>query len=381
MNSESAIADPSDWQSLLRYLYRREKLFLKATPESLSEAGKISGFLDQAFVRRKTHPVPPEDTPDALLLVLTRSCQINCPSCVCLLDGGGMSIDTVRKGVKLLMGSRRNEYRLHLTGGEPLLRFDLVEAAVLEAEELRIKKSKRPVYMLVTNGLAIEDRMIDFFRKFNIWVRVRFDGLEETYRLQRLGGHQDPLYQKIRLNLEKLANSGVNYDLVINIFPEEISSLEDNVLYLSQLGHKQIAIGYHFIREWPDERIRLLMDAMRHLARLSREEDQFELINLREPQWKSIFYGNTYMIADVDGGLYHGMGRFLEKGYGLARRDFYVAPLEFVESLDNYSVSPFDNFYTLANIYGRKNPSLRSLILNHIKVCYAVDGALRAASI
>ena len=92
-------------------------------------------------------------TPERLILLITRRCQLRCSYCDIQEYGGDISEEDVVKAVDFLFTSTRRSLTLQFFGGEPLLRFDLIQKAVARA--LGQWAAQRPC-LVTTNGLLLQ---------------------------------------------------------------------------------------------------------------------------------------------------------------------------------------------------------------------------------
>ena len=69
-----------------------------------------------------------------------------------------------------------------VSGGEPLLNFDVIVYAVSYAEELKRKKNKRIKIWLCTNSKLLNEKVCGFLDKHNISIGISIDGVDEQLR-------------------------------------------------------------------------------------------------------------------------------------------------------------------------------------------------------
>ena len=375
MESENYFARPEasavSEATLIRLLFAREQRLMEGTAESLALAGRMDALLSRAVKQRSPAS---KDPVGRLMLALTRACQLRCPYCTMSKEGGHMSPELVRRGVELLFAGAHEELQLHFFGGEPLLKFDLLQQAVLLAESLKERRGKRIRYYVTTNGLALEKTVLDFLRQFNFTVEFSFDGKEETYGLQRPAARGDNLYGRVRARLDGLRDSGVPYHITMVVSPESAERLGENVSHLIEMGHKRIQVNYQNNVYWSPEALRRLVSALGGIAQEARLS-RFEFLNLdcrREPVML-----HSELLLDVDGNIYPNIGILLEENFGVTLSDFLIADSASIKTLDEYQLTSFDTFWLLSSVYGRRNPDLRRLILNLITVGLTVEEGLQ----
>ena len=108
-----------------------------------------------------------------LILTLTRRCNLHCSYCYHGASDGqqDMSISTLDQAFALA-ASGSGPLHIQLSGGEPTLAPELIEAAAQRALSL-----KRACTMGVqTNGTCLDERVIALFTRYQLQVGVGLDG-------------------------------------------------------------------------------------------------------------------------------------------------------------------------------------------------------------
>jgi len=143
-----------------------------------------------------------------LVLMLTTSCNLACRYCYedreegCVPPDGGqggpgaaagggapreMSPESLRGSVGFLLdhcGENRN-VSIVLFGGEPLLRFPLLRAAVHEARAMARARGKEISFSLTTNGTLVTREIAGFLKENGVSVCVSIDGPREIHDANR----------------------------------------------------------------------------------------------------------------------------------------------------------------------------------------------------
>jgi uncharacterized protein len=137
-----------------------------------------------------------------LVLMLTYSCNLACRYCYedreegCVpgslsAAGGGspreMSPETLRESVGFLLdhcGEQRN-VSIVFFGGEPLLRFPLLRAAVHDARAMAKAREKEVSFSVTTNGTLVTGEIAGFLKENGVSVCVSVDGPREVHDVNR----------------------------------------------------------------------------------------------------------------------------------------------------------------------------------------------------
>ena len=186
---------------------------------SLKEQGKL--FAPDTFasmagkLKEKTAGVV-----KALCLHVAHTCNLNCAYCFASQgkyhgDRAVMSFEVGKQAFDYLIknsGTRRN-LEVDFFGGEPLMNFDVVKQLVAYARQIEKEHNKNFRFTLTTNGLLIDDDVIDFANKEMSNVVLSLDGRKEIhdrYRVDYSGkGSWDRIVPKFQQLVE--AREGKNY--------------------------------------------------------------------------------------------------------------------------------------------------------------------------
>lgn len=367
--------------SLIRLLFRRERARLRGRGGE-AEADRLGERLRRHVVERarvlaRLSRVPSLLSPERLILLVTHRCQLRCAYCRVRKFGRDMAESVASRGVKLLFGSPRPRVQLQFFGGEPLMRFGLIRKSVAEAESLRKKTGKSVSYLLTTNGIALDRKILDFLKRRDFTIEFSCDGAMRTHRGQRRAHGNADFYPRIMRNLEALRSSGVPYYVIAVTTPENVGALSGNFRYLADLGHRRIQVNYSLGRLWPPRAVRELLRQLDLIAALAKERG-LDFVNATSVRREPTVL-NSELTVDCDGGIYRETGICLEEDFARAKRDFFVTGIEELETLDGLGMSPFDNFHLLAEIYGRRNPEWREVIVNNVELGWTVDRHVRGA--
>ncbi len=149
----------------------------------------------------------------ALCLHVSHACNLVCEYC---FAGQGryhgksalMSFDVGKRALDFLIensGSRRN-LEVDFFGGEPLLNFDVVKRLVAYARSVEKERNKNFRFTLTTNGMLIDDEVIDFCNREMSNVVLSLDGrreIHDRYRVDAKGnGSYDVIVPKFRRLVE-----------------------------------------------------------------------------------------------------------------------------------------------------------------------------------
>ena len=190
-----------------------------AQVEMLKESGKL--FAPDTFEPMAGHlKAKTSGVVKALCLHIAHTCNLNCEYCFasqCKYHGerSMMTFEVGKRAFDYLIensGSRRN-LEVDFFGGEPLMNFDVVKQLVQYARSIEKEKGKNFRFTLTTNGVLVDDDVIDFCNKEMSNVVLSLDGRKEIhdrYRVDYAGnGSWDKIVPKFQKFVEK--RGGKNY--------------------------------------------------------------------------------------------------------------------------------------------------------------------------
>ncbi len=156
----------------------------------------------------------------ALCLHIAHTCNLNCAYCFASQgkyhgDRALMSFAVGKAALDFLVknsGTRRN-LEVDFFGGEPLMNFDVVKELVAYARSIEKEHGKNFRFTLTTNGLLIDDDVIEFANREMSNVVLSLDGRKEIHDRYRVDYAGNGSYDRIVPKFQKLveARGGKNY--------------------------------------------------------------------------------------------------------------------------------------------------------------------------
>ena len=124
----------------------------------------------------------------ALCLHVAHTCNLNCSYCFASQgkyhgDRAVMSFEVGKRALDFLVensGTRRN-LEVDFFGGEPLMNFQVVKDLVAYARSIEQEKGKNFRFTLTTNGMLVDDDVIEFANKECHNVVLSLDGRKEIH--------------------------------------------------------------------------------------------------------------------------------------------------------------------------------------------------------
>ena len=186
----------------------------------------------------------------ALCLHIAHDCNLSCR--YCFASEGEyhgkrelMSFEVGKSALDLLVASSKGRTNLEVDffGGEPLMNFDVVKELVAYGRSLEEKHGKKFRFTLTTNGVLLNDDILEFANKEMDNLVLSIDGRREVHDKMRPHRGGQGSYDEIVPKFIKAANSRdqMNY-YVRGTFTHDNLDFSEDVKHLSQLGFKQISV-------------------------------------------------------------------------------------------------------------------------------------------
>ena len=186
----------------------------------------------------------------ALCLHVAHTCNLNCSYCFASQghyhgDRAVMSLEVGKRALNFLIensGKRRN-LEVDFFGGEPLMNFDVVKELVAYARTREKECGKNFRFTLTTNGLLINDDVIDFANRECSNVVLSLDGRKEVHDRFRVDYAGNGSWERIVPKFQKLveAREGKNYYMRGTFTHANPDFLED-IKVMLDLGFNELSM-------------------------------------------------------------------------------------------------------------------------------------------
>jgi len=156
-------------------------------------------------------------------------CNLTCSYCFAAhgRDKQRLSVEHLKAMLDWMLNpDRTKERRIHVTfigGGEPTLSFDTIRPAIEYANRRAAKLGFEIVWNIVTNGLIVDDVMLDFFMRQNVVVRYSFEIIKEIQENQR--GN----YDKVDASIKSACAKGMHPVIRSMITPMNVGRMPEMV--------------------------------------------------------------------------------------------------------------------------------------------------------
>ena len=186
----------------------------------------------------------------ALCLHVAHTCNLNCSYCFASQgkyhgDRALMSFEVGKRALDFLIensGTRRN-LEVDFFGGEPLMNWDVVKDLVKYARSIEKEHNKNFRFTLTTNGMLIDDDVIEFANKEMSNVVLSLDGRKEIHDLTRVdykgNGSYDTIVPKFKQMVE--SRDGKNY-YMRGTFTHANPDFTKDVFHMADMGFTELSM-------------------------------------------------------------------------------------------------------------------------------------------
>ncbi|MGN0376547.1 MAG: thioether cross-link-forming SCIFF peptide maturase [Suilimivivens sp.] len=186
----------------------------------------------------------------ALCLHIAHDCNLACK--YCFAEEGEyhgrralMSFEVGKKALDFLVANSGNRVNLEVDffGGEPLMNWQVVKDLVNYGRSLEKPHNKKFRFTLTTNGILLNDEIMEFLNREMSNVVLSIDGRKEINDLMRPHRGGQGSYDTIVPKFQKVAESRhqTNY-YVRGTFTRNNLDFAEDVKHLADLGFQQISV-------------------------------------------------------------------------------------------------------------------------------------------
>ncbi|MBQ5792467.1 MAG: thioether cross-link-forming SCIFF peptide maturase, partial [Clostridia bacterium] len=215
---------------------------------ALKEQGKLFApdvYRDKAFDFKNRNTVV-----KALCLHVAHTCNLNCEYCFAAQgkyhgERAVMSLEVGKAAIDFLIkhsGTRRN-LEVDFFGGEPLMNFDVVKEIVAYARSIEKENNKNFRFTLTTNGVLVDDEVIEWANRECHNVVLSLDGREEVHdRLRKTvngKGSYATIVPKFQHFVEKREGKGY---YLRGTYTHNNPDFTNDIFHMLDLGFDQLSM-------------------------------------------------------------------------------------------------------------------------------------------
>ena len=216
--------------------------------EALKAAGKL--FTEDVFEPKATELKERHTEIKALCLHVAHTCNLNCSYCFASqghFNGtdGLMSLETGKRAIDFLIENSKGRHNLEVDffGGEPLMNWEVVKGIVRYARSVEKAHDKNFRFTLTTNGVGIDEDVIDFANKEMHNVVLSLDGRKEVHdRLRRFtdgSGSYDVIVPKFKRLVESRGGKGY---YMRGTYTHNNVDFTNDIFHMADLGFTELSM-------------------------------------------------------------------------------------------------------------------------------------------
>ena len=223
----------------------------------------------------------------ALCLHVAHTCNLNCSYCFASQgkyhgDRAVMSYEVGRQALDFLIahsGSRHN-LEVDFFGGEPLMNFEVVKQLVAYARSVEKQHHKNFRFTLTTNGMLLDDEVIDFTNREMSNVVLSLDGRQEIHDRYRVDYAGKGSWSTVVPKFQKLvaARGGKNYYIrgtFTHANPDFLRDIEQMLaLGFTELSMEPVVCAPGDPAALTDEDLPVVLEQYEKLAQLMLQRDR-----------------------------------------------------------------------------------------------------------
>ena len=223
----------------------------------------------------------------ALCLHIAHSCNLNCAYCFASQgkyhgERALMSFEVGKRALDYLIensGSRKN-LEVDFFGGEPLMNFQVVKDLVAYARSIEKEKGKNFRFTLTTNGVLVDEDVIEFANRECHNVVLSLDGRKEVHDRFRVDYAGKGSWEKIVPKFQKFveAREGKNYYMRGTFTHHNPDFLEDIkemlALGFNELSMEPVVCAAGDPSELTEEDLPIVLEQYEKLAELMLQKDK-----------------------------------------------------------------------------------------------------------
>ena len=186
----------------------------------------------------------------ALCLHIAHDCNLACK--YCFAEEGEyhgrralMSFEVGKKALDFLIANSGSRVNLEVDffGGEPLMNWDVVKQLVEYARSVEKERGKNFRFTLTTNGMLIDDDVIDFANREMSNVVLSLDGRKEIHDRLRVDYAGNGSYERIVPKFQKLvaARGNKNY-YMRGTFTHANPDFTKDLFHMADLGFTELSM-------------------------------------------------------------------------------------------------------------------------------------------
>lgn len=208
---------------------------------------------------------------------LTLGCNLRCTYCFAGTKvDKSMTSEIAQRGLDFAARTAAKTdgfLNIHLFGGEPLMKFDLIKQLVDKAPEYRssIRNDQgepMPItFNMTTNGTLFTDDIIEYFKKHEVLYTLSLDGDRTSQDMHRKTIGNKGTFEIVMSKLPKIlaANPYIKVNMVVT--PETAFNVDNSIRFLHGSGIRYIVIRLDHSSNWDIKSFKILKEQYQKISK------------------------------------------------------------------------------------------------------------------
>lgn len=251
-------------------------------------------------------------------LHITNQCNLRCTYCYVWKTSDKMNADLAKRSVeKIIRSAKKHGFKkitFKFSGGECLLELPLILDLVFLARKLAQRAKIETDFVVLTNGVLLNQEIADILKKERIRVAVSLDGLGKYHDAQRIFPSGKGSFKFVEKGIKSLQKAKVLFNVSVTITSKNVENIPDLTKYLLE---NNIPFAFNFYRENPyvEEKLegddKKLVENLKKAYKIIYENPpRYSLANglldrvvFKRPHLYPCGMGNSYIVVRQDGKL------------------------------------------------------------------------------
>ena len=252
-------------------------------------------------------PRVPIDDELLVMLFMTRRCNLDCS--YCHMDHDDHPDNELSRLTGFVDQSLEayDQVLLHLFGGEPLMRPDLVRGVL---EHVRDQHAGRNVKKLITsNGILLQGKNLELLLEHEVSLMLSLDGTFQSQGHMRVAhANNARAFEVILDNIRGLIDAELPFFVNMCVSPENVDRMLDNATFLAELGIPRIQIAYELGAHWTAPLQERFLDQFAQCL----DSLHPKAVHIQNNPSSEPVLGSSLAILDANGDIYRGCAIVLE---------------------------------------------------------------------
>ncbi len=186
----------------------------------------------------------------ALCLHVSHACNLDCSYCFASQgkyhgERALMPLEVAKRAIDFLIENSGERVNLEVDffGGEPLMNWDTVKQTVAYARQIEASCGKNFRFTLTTNGMLLDDEVIDFANREMHNVVLSLDGRRQVHDRFRKTAHGEGSYDRIVPLFRELVDRRGGKDYYVRgTFTHFNTDFTKDILHMADLGFTELSM-------------------------------------------------------------------------------------------------------------------------------------------